>query len=132
QAERQAEADRPVDLAQDQVDGLFQTAAVGHQRFLAASVDDAAWTAGPPAWLQRRAWNEKTATRAVFSQKRRLLQAGHLLDRTQQLVVRAGGAGAFRRHGVDAGDGLGQQAVQTTFLVGTLLPGSGVAGLRRT
>src|SRR5690606_32819710 len=41
------------------------------------------------------------------------------------------GAGAFWRHGVDAGDGLGEDAVQTTLMIGPLLPGCLVADLRR-
>lgn len=54
-----------------------------------------------------------------------------MLDRGFQLVVRAIGAGAFRRHGVDTGNRLGQQAIEAALLLGALAPLGLVANLRR-
>src|SRR3990167_6850417 len=75
--------------------------------------------------------NEKAKSRpkAAFFSAHVSLQAGHLLDGSTQLVVRAIGTGAFRRHGVDAGDGVRQQAIDTIGRTG--LPGRGVTDLRR-
>src|SRR5690606_34017896 len=132
QAKRQAQMNRAVDLAQYAVDGLFEGTGVRHLALLATSMTNAAWTAQAEAWLHAHAGNEKTARWAVFSGKRRVLQTGHLLDRFAQLVVRAIGTGAFRRHGVDTGDGFGQDAVEAALVVGALFPGSGVTDFRST
>ncbi len=107
QPQRQAEMDGAIDRVQYTVDGLLEGTAVRHLALLTTSMANAAWTLSSPAWLHRAGRNEKTALKAVFSWKKRVLQTGHLLDRSTQLVVRAVGAGALRRHGVDAGNGLG-------------------------
>ncbi|MNP21836.1 hypothetical protein D3C76_1144710 [compost metagenome] len=60
-----------------------------------------------------------------------LFQAGHLLDGAFELGVCTIGAGAFWRHRVDAGDRLGEQAVNTTFFLGTLAPSGGITDFRR-
>lgn len=70
--------------------------------------------------------HKKTAQRAVFSAKPALLQAGHRLNRSQYLVIRAGGAGTFRRHRVDTGDGVLEQAIESAGSTGTGLPGSAI------
>ena len=54
-----------------------------------------------------------------------------MLDSGEQFVVRAISTGAFRRHGVEAADGVLEQAVDATTRVGALFPGSGVADFRR-
>ena len=74
---------------------------------------------------------QKNRPRAVFL-FRLNLQAGHLLDGAFQLVVRAGGASAFRRHGVDAGNRMLEQAIEAAGRASTGLPGCAVTDLRCT
>ncbi|MGF7114924.1 hypothetical protein QF017_004436 [Pseudomonas laurylsulfatiphila] len=60
----------------------------------------------------------------------RLFQAGHLLDGAFELGIGAVGAGTFRRHRVDTGNGFGQDAVEAALVIGTFFPGSGITDFR--
>src|SRR5699024_10989106 len=60
----------------------------------------------------------------------RLFQAGHLLDGAFEIGVCAICASAFRRHGIDTGDRLGEQTVNPALFLGTLAPSSGIAYFR--
>jgi hypothetical protein len=60
----------------------------------------------------------------------RLLQAGHLLDSAFEFSVGAIGAGAFRRHRVDTGNGFSQDAVEAALVIGTFLPGGSITDFR--
>lgn len=66
---------------------------------------------------------KKPLVSGFFTQDIGVLQAGHLFDGALEVVIRAIGAGAFRRHGVDAGNGLGQDAVEAALVIGALFPG---------
>jgi hypothetical protein len=61
-----------------------------------------------------------------FLAKIGLFQTRHLLDCTLEFGIRAIGAGTFRRHGIQAGDGLGQQAIEAALMIGAVFPGCGV------
>jgi hypothetical protein len=65
-----------------------------------------------------------------FLAKIGLFQTRHLLDRTLEVSIRAIGARAFRRHGVEPSDGLGQDAIKAALVVGALFPGGGVTDFR--
>jgi hypothetical protein len=70
---------------------------------------------------------QKNRPETVFCERcGALFQAGHLLDRAFELGVGAIGAGAFRRHRVDTGNGFGQDAVQAALVIGTVFPGGGI------
>jgi hypothetical protein len=59
-----------------------------------------------------------------------LFQAGHLLDGAFELGIGAIGAGAFRRHRVDTGNGFGQDAVEAALVIGTFFPGGSITDFR--
>src|SRR5690606_25977586 len=59
------------------------------------------------------------------------LETGHVLDSSQQLIVRTIGACTFWRHRIDATDGVLQHTVHTTGVIGMSLPCSRVAYFRR-
>src|SRR5450830_135915 len=75
---------------------------------------------------------EKAARKRLFQRRSVLFQPGHFLDRTFELVIGAIGTGAFWRHRVKTGDGLGQQATEAALVIGAIFPGRGVADFRRT
>jgi len=75
--------------------------------------------------------HKKSRSKAAFQQEDSgLFQAGHLLDGAFELGVGAVGAGAFRRHRVDTGNGFGQDAVEAALVIGPVFPGGGNTGFR--
>ena len=73
---------------------------------------------------------QKSRPSAAFLQEIGLFQTGHLLDGAFEVFIGATCARAFGRHGVDPGDGLGQDAVKAALVIGTFFPGCGVTNFR--
>ena len=73
---------------------------------------------------------QKSRPSAAFLQEIGLFQTRHLLDGAFQVFIGARHARAFWRHGVDTGDGLGQDAVEAALVIGTFFPGCGVTDFR--
>ena len=80
----------------------------------------------------RNRGHKKAARKRLFLRVAGLFQAGHLLDGAFELGIGAVGAGTFRRHRVDTGNGFGQDAVEAALVIGTVFPGGGVTDFRCT